>query len=42
MLRVETDLQTVKADLVRWVFVVIMGQSAMLLGVLYFFMKYLK
>jgi hypothetical protein len=35
-------LQTMKADLVRWVFVVILGQTAMLLGVLYFFMKYMK
>lgn len=34
--------QTIKADLVRWVFVVIVGQFAMLLGVLYFFMKYFK
>lgn len=39
-LRVE--MHTLKADLVRWVFVVIMGQTAMLLGVLYFFMKYFK
>ena len=36
------DAQTIKSDLVRWVFVVIMGQTAMLLGVLYFFMKYVK
>lgn len=36
------SLQTMKADLVRWVFVVILGQTAMLLGVLYFFMKYMK
>ena len=34
--------QTMKADLVRWVFVVIMGQFAMLLGVLYFFIRYFK
>lgn len=39
-LRLET--QTMKADLVRWVFVAIMGQTAMLLGVLYFFMKFVK
>lgn len=38
----KVDQQTLKADLVRWVFVAIMGQSAMLLGVLYFFMKYFK
>lgn len=31
-----------KADLVRWVFVVIMGQFAMLLGVLYFLIRYFK
>lgn len=36
------DAQTIKADPVRWVFVAIMGQTAMLLGVLYFFIKYLK
>jgi hypothetical protein len=36
------DGQTIKADLVRWVFVVITGQSAMLLGILYFFLKYFK
>jgi hypothetical protein len=34
--------QAMKADLVRWVFVFIMGQFAMLLGVLYFFIKYFK
>jgi len=34
--------QTNKADLVRWVFVVIMGQTAVLLSVLYFFVKYFK
>ena len=38
----KVDQQTLKADLFRWVFVAIMGQSAMLLGVLYFFMKYFK
>jgi hypothetical protein len=34
--------QAVKADLVRWVFVAITGQTAILLGVVYFFMRYLK
>jgi uncharacterized coiled-coil DUF342 family protein len=34
--------QTNKAELVRWVFVVITGQFAMLLGVLYFFIRYFK
>lgn len=36
------EIQTVKADLVRWVFAVIMGQTAVLLGVLYLLAKYLK
>lgn len=36
------EIQTVKADLVRWVFVVVIGQMAVLLGVLYFLAKYLK
>ena len=31
-----------KAGLVRWVFVVIIGQTAMLLGVLYFFVKLVR
>lgn len=38
----ELDGQSMKADLVRWVFVVIMGQSAMLLGILYFFIGFFK
>jgi hypothetical protein len=38
----KVDAQTNKAELVRWVFIVIMGQFAMLLGVLYFFVRYLK
>ena len=38
----EVALRTMKADLVRWVFVAIMGQTAMLLGVLYFFMRYAR
>ena len=40
--RVKEDMSALRAELVRWVFVVIMGQTAMLLGVLYFFVKYLK
>jgi hypothetical protein len=39
---IKVSAQTTKAELIRWVFVVVMGQSAMLLGVLYFFIKYLK
>ena len=35
----KVEMHSVKADVVRWVFVAIMGQTAMLLGVLYFFMK---
>ncbi|MFZ0500090.1 MAG: hypothetical protein WAM52_13220 [Steroidobacteraceae bacterium] len=38
----KVDGQSIKADLVRWVFVAITGQSAMLLGVLYLFVKYFK
>ena len=38
----KVEMQTVKADLVRWVFVAMTGQFAMLLGVLYFFMKDVK
>jgi hypothetical protein len=43
-LRAESKVsaQTNKAELVRWVFVFIMGQFAMLLGVLYFFIRYFK
>jgi hypothetical protein len=40
--QIKVEMHTMKADLVRWVFVVIMGQTAMLLGVLYFFMKFVK
>ena len=40
--QLRTDQKGDKADLVRWVFVVIMSQSAMLLGVFYFFIRYLK
>lgn len=36
------QVQAVKAALVRWVFVAITGQTAILLGVVYFFMRYLK
>jgi hypothetical protein len=36
------ETHTMKADLVRCVFIVIMGQTATLLGVVYFFMKYFK
>jgi archaellum component FlaC len=40
--KLRTEMHAMKADLVRWVFVVIMGQNAMLLGVLYFFIRYFK
>jgi seryl-tRNA synthetase len=40
--KLRTEQKGDKADLVRWVFVVIMGQSAMLLGILYFFIRYFK
>ena len=35
-------MHTMKAALVRWVFIVVMGRTATLLGVLYFFMKCFK
>jgi len=38
----KVEMQSIKAGLVRWVFVVMMGQTATLLGVLYFFIKYIK
>lgn len=38
----KVDGQTIKAELIRWLFVAAMGQFAMLLGVLYFFMRYFK
>lgn len=38
----KVELQTMRADLVRWVFVAVMGQTAMLPGVLYFFMRYVR
>jgi hypothetical protein len=40
----KVDMQTMKADLVRWVFVVVIviGQTAMLLGVFYFFTKFVR
>lgn len=37
----KADMSLLRAELVRWVFVAIMGQTAMLLGVLYF-IKYFK
>ena len=39
---IKVSAQTTKAELIRWVFVFVMGQFAMLLGVLYFFVRYLK
>jgi hypothetical protein len=39
---IKVSAQTTKAELIRWVFVVVVGQFAMLLGVLYFFIRYLK
>ena len=39
---IKVSAQTTKAELIRWMFVFVMGQFAMLLGVLYFFVRYLK
>lgn len=36
------QVQTVKADLVRWVFIAMTGQTAMLLGIVYFITRYVK
>jgi hypothetical protein len=35
-----TELYSIKAEIVRWVFLAIMGQSAMLLGAMYFLLQH--
>jgi len=40
--RLEVKLESNKAELVRWVFLAIMGQSTLLAGLMYFFLQHMR
>jgi len=40
--RLEVKIESVRSDLVRWVFVCTFGQAALLAGVMYFVLTYVR